>query len=307
MIIFGFDCAIENLGICILHFNENWNVDVEMIVKKINNMCCILEACASEGYTSEGYTSEGYTSESSTPGVLSKIKCLINEINIFINNIIKVNFINVVDLIPGKNAKDFSIVEKTTKLKYLLTALDDQSEKPDVVLIEYQMKANDISRILSAQIAYHYAALESDIMINNKNTKNRKDSALNQCSINYAVKEFPIEFNKNKLIELVETPITSASVNPKLPCKRIVELVGASLKNIYKIAPDGDYGNFISKYSAYTANKKHTTYNMLYFMDNFTNNDNIKNIFKNIPNKINDMADAFMMCFGWLIKNNKIC
>ena len=83
-----------------------------------------------------------------------------------------------------------------------------------------------------------------------------------------------------------------------------IELVKASVKNTIHFHPDGSYGNFICKYSTYTANKKHTIWNLKYFNDNFMKiipDDVLKS-----KKKLDDLADAFMMIVGWICKNDML-
>jgi hypothetical protein len=73
-------------------------------------------------------------------------------------------------------------------------------------------------------------------------------------------------------------------------------LVGASLKNNIELDPNNTYGDFIAKYSTvYTANKKHSENNFLYYLKIF-NKLNIVDKFK----KKDDISDAFMQILGWL-------
>jgi len=181
---------------------------------------------------------------------------------------------NVFNLTPGIK-KCSNIKVRTLKTKYLLTTLDKELGKPDIVLIEYQMKQNDISRCMSHQIDYHYSDL-----VNYNFSNNLMDCGSNL--ITFAVSKYPLK------------PLNGISK------KTIVEIVGPSIKNSYSFHEDGLYGNFISKYTNYTANKKHTDWNFKYFLKTF-NYEQLK-----IKNKTNDIADAFMMIYGWLKKNNEL-
>ena len=98
-----------------------------------------------------------------------------------------------------------------------------------------------------------------------------------------------------------DTPTTSINNTPNtttLSTNTTVELINPNIKNKYHIAPNGAYENFIVKYSNYTSNKKHCIYNFNYFVEN-TILDGY-NIINNTSNKIDDVADAFMMIYGYL-------
>jgi hypothetical protein len=65
-------------------------------------------------------------------------------------------FLGAVDFLNAR-VKDVSITERTRRLAITLTAFDALTlPKPSHVLIEYQMGQNDLSRLLSSQILYHY-------------------------------------------------------------------------------------------------------------------------------------------------------
>ena len=128
VIIASFDCANINLGICYIEYNENWKNEI----KKINNkLSSVIENKK-----------------------IKEIKEIIKKINIFLENIFKIRYINVINLLPNSNIK-ISINERTKKIKYLLNALDNMIQS-DIILIEYQMGPNNKSGSISNQIVYHY-------------------------------------------------------------------------------------------------------------------------------------------------------
>jgi len=262
MIIIGYDCALQNLGVCVIKYNENWEKELSEITSKLDSV----------------YKSIGSDDSDTKNKFQISVNKILTEIDNCINTIVSVEYINVFDLVPGKKVKLSKINERTRRTKALLNIMDKMVETPDVVLIEYQMKPNDLSRCMSHQIIYHYSTYDyiSD-------------------DINYAVKSQPGLNNPSKLNIHLETEI-------KITTKTIVDIVGPSLKNGYKLHHDGLYSNFVEKYTNYTANKKHTDWNFKYFMKSFYPDYNIKTI----KNKTNDIADAFMMIFGWLKKTKKI-
>lgn len=233
-IIASFDAAILNLGVCYVEFDDEWKSKLEIYIKKINNI-------------------------GNDP---QKILDLLKEINTFLDNIIKIIFFNVIDLTNGEKSQNIPMITRTQRLKHLLKSLDNTLPYPDIVLVEYQMKHNDISRTISNQISMWY----SDI--------------INDKTIKYAVKNFPINF----------APTEKKDV--------LVDLVGPTLKNTVSMFDKGSYDNFIVKWSNYTANKKHTSANFKKFAEVFLPDINLFEI----NNKIDDIADGFLMIFAWLKK-----
>ena len=76
-----------------------------------------------------------------------------------------------------------------------------------------------------------------------------------------------------------------------------LEVVGPSLKNTISFSEELKYGNFIMKYSNYTANKKHALANYNYFIKVFPSNKHDIN-----SKKKDDIADAFIMAYSYAKK-----
>ena len=76
-----------------------------------------------------------------------------------------------------------------------------------------------------------------------------------------------------------------------------LEVVGPSLKNTISFSEELKYGNFIMKYSNYTANKKHALANYNYFIKVFPSNKHDIN-----SKKKDDIADAFIMAYAYAKK-----
>jgi hypothetical protein len=268
-IIAGFDCAVSNLGICYIEYDDEWHnkvakfiLDLDQLYKTINQY--------------------------NKTQLLNTIQIIIQKINDFVINIVSIKYFNVIDLIPGYKINKVPLMERTRNLKYLLCCLDQQLSRPDIVLIEYQMKQNDISRAISHQISYHYITTNVNVFMEYKEQFIKKSSINNPNSITYAIDSYPIHsvlMNDN-----------NSSI--------IVETVGTTLKNAYHIAPGGEYSNFIVNFSNYVANKKHTDYNFKYYIKQFMHNKYDELI--SISNKTNDIADAFMMIFNWLKKKDLV-
>jgi hypothetical protein len=261
MIILGFDSATKNLGICCVEVNDNWRDDAQ----------CVIDSC------NELYSNLDKLDATQLVGEIESILLMANEL---VSNMVKIRYYQVINLIADLNlTNETTTLERVKRLKSLLYSLDEDLDKrqirPTHVLIEYQMIQNDISRTISNCIAYHYMDLITFTVGSSQNKS---------AAITYAVDDFKI----NKLIPHDD------------PVKMIVELVGTTLKNKYSFCPEGEYSNFIMKYSNYEANKKHTDFNFKYFLETF----GYAKI--NIKNKTNDIADGFMMIFGWLKKNEII-
>lgn len=81
-----------------------------------------------------------------------------------------------------------------------------------------------------------------------------------------------------------------------------VELVGPSLKNKVCFTKELEYGVFAERYaSKYTANKNHAKANLLYWLQLY----DMKGVIEaGAIRKANldDVADAFMQIFGWMVR-----
>ncbi len=251
MIIYSFDCGIHNIGVCCLSFDDNYLLKIEQINIKINKLIDQIELLKQ--------TNDDIKS------IINNISDLLEHINNFIDNMIKILFINVFDIMPNIkfNNIDFTVI--TSQIKFLLSSITNQVEYPDVVLIEYQMNINDKSRGISHYIEYHFTPLKY-------NTSNVITSQLSS----YKLIPFTINNNKNTIIEYV---------SPKL-------------KNNNPICQtyEYSYSYFLNKYkNQYTASKHFSKMNFKYYI-------NKKNILNDISDvkKYDDIADSFMMAWAWL-------
>ena len=266
MIIFSFDGAIENLGITICNFDIDWK---DKLVKHISKLHELYDELS-------GITKETF---------IERSLIILRHMESILNNVLRIEWFNAIDLIYGKYVEEAPMLERTTMLKSMLAVLDKQFARPDLVLIEYQMIQNDISRILSCQIAYHYTSVVPVTIVEKlvdlrKQRKKQPDLCISNSVISYAAKEYPL----NSYVNTSNTHVVP-----------VVELIGPRLKNTYYLAPDGSYDIFIVKYSNYVANKKHCTHNFNYFTK-------VMGYPYTTCNKADDMADAFMMMFCYLKK-----
>ena len=160
------------------------------------------------------------------------------------------------------------------KLKYVLHFLNKTLPPAKYVLIENQMSINDKARGVSRYIEEYYTPLQEL-----------------ESGITIGLEKYPLTI----------TPLTKHELTSNLAELFIVQ---PSLKNSHQIDPSelGSYATYISKYTNYTANKKHTTANFVYYMKIMGKSDEIENI----NNKLNDIADAFMMAYAWCKNKNII-
>ena len=87
----------------------------------------------------------------------------------------------------------------------------------------------------------------------------------------------------------------------KMPNNIVVKIVGASLKNKVNYDKEKPHSFFVGKYAKmYTANKKHSIHNFLYWL-NLCGFNNLIKPFK--KKNYDDIADAVNMTIAWIIKN----
>jgi hypothetical protein len=257
MIIYSFDCAIKNLGICCIEIDENWREKIADIINELNNF---------------------YNNVSSKAVFYEQSKDILTKINNILDNIFIIKFLNIIDLVPEGKVATKTSKDILRRLKYTLYCLDKQLPKPDVVLIEHQMSQNDKARGISRYIESHYSPKIDDA-----------DGF--DDSITFAIPAYPL--------------IAADIPEVELKQKKVVHVLPATLKNSYDIdikSKLGSYSYYIEKYTNYIANKKHSTYNFKYFMECR----GLSKQLENIPNKLDDIADAFMMAYAWSIHNKLI-
>lgn len=251
--IYSFDCAIKNLGICCVSVNTKWQEELV-------------------DYTKQLY--ELYNTKSTKEIFLKKALSITTGINKTLESRFKLEWANVVDLIPGKKVLEVKFPIILRKLKYLLHFLNKTLPAADFVLIENQMNINDKARGVSRYIEEYYTPLQEL-----------------ESEITIGLEKYPLTI----------TPLKPEEININHAELFIVQ---PSLKNSHQIDPSelGSYSTYISKYTNYTANKKHTTANFVYFMKARGKESEISDI----ANKLNDIADAFMMAYAWCMNKGMI-
>jgi len=132
MIIFSFDCALKNFGVCCIDVNINWKDEILTIKNEIFSI-----------------------SKSSSEDKLEMIKQKLLQVKTILDNVFKIIFINKVDV---------SVIDKCIGVKTLLKDLE-KIAKPDIVLIENQWAVNDKAKAVAHFIEMFYADTDSNSVI----------------------------------------------------------------------------------------------------------------------------------------------
>lgn len=255
-LILSFDAAIHNMGVCLVKYSPHWLNEIADYTKRLRNMQDLFNPI--------------------TPATLTTIENLLIDINHALDSIIRLEWANIYDMFPGDKTKQDSI-QRTIRLKALLSHIDTQITQPNLVLTEYQMVQNNTSLQMSNQLLYHYTKVEP-LVICSKDVKHVKSAKHAICGA-----------------ATLGAPVSEAPASHAIGSR--VVIVKPALKNMIAIAPDGDYCNFVSTKKLYAANKAHTTHNFKYFIELFKIDTKIKN------NKLDDLADAFMQAIVYIFMN----
>jgi hypothetical protein len=223
MIIYSFDCGSVNMGVCVIEYNNLSNLsDLSNLLKQINMF-------------KKNMNKKNIN--------LNELKNILKNTSNFLDNIIKILYIDLVRLIDKVDKDNKKIV--SNRLKYYLETLEYNFPKPDKVLIESQFLTSSLSCLISHQIQYHYSKYDNNINLLNKN---------------YILKLKTLEENNLEVI-----------------------IVGPSLKNSIDFDKNNSYANIqLSSFSNYQVNKKHSIKQFLYLINLFNQNDCIKNFNKKL-------------------------
>lgn len=86
---------------------------------------------------------------------------ILNKSNNFLENIIDIKFLQVIDLIPNRKVKDTTIIERSivlkNNIKEIKKNIKEITNEKIKVLIEYQMNSNDKSRCIYNQLIYCFS------------------------------------------------------------------------------------------------------------------------------------------------------
>ena len=128
MLFLGVDCANKSLALCVINYYPEWQQKHTEIYKSFME------------------------SEKKLPDFIKTFKLL----NALYDKVFEIKYLQVFDLIPGKNLKESTLLERTMGLKNVLKNIDLLYPDIKTVFIEYQMNANDKSRAVFSNTYYHF-------------------------------------------------------------------------------------------------------------------------------------------------------
>ncbi len=214
---------------------------------------------------------ETFYADSLDENPLDTMHNLVTKSEKIVNSILDIKYMNIFDFAAEGCVRDVKFTEVVKRLKYILFCLETQLPKPDVVLIEYQMNVNDKARGIARYIEEYFLPIGGT-----------------DATITYAMDAYPL---------------IDADIPATLAKNTVIHMVPPNIKNAYQVdsSPKGGYQAFIVKHNrAYDANKAHTTHNFKYFLETR----GLSDVIKGIPNKLDDIADAFMQAYGWCKHTN---
>lgn len=189
---------------------------------------------------------------------------MIREIRHIKNNIFSLLYVNVFDLIPGKKTKETTIELRISRLKSILSNI------------------THINNSILPTKHIDVVLVEKQMSI--------KNIELCACLLYNFI---PIDNGYKSATQHI-----SNDINLPSSCK--VYRIGPTLKNKVYFGVDGMIQNFYKKYlNNYTANKKHAVYNFLKWIKIHKMENMISHIKKN---NLDDVADSFLMIYGWCKK-----
>jgi len=254
--IVSYDAAVKNLGVFVVEFMDDYQFQIKKLIDELTQLYEKINLLNKHDF-------------------LELAKITVENIDCFINSIIKIKYFNVVNLIKEKKAKKASMIERTKSLKAFLKKMDLIVPDPDIVLIEYQMKQNDISRTISNQILMYYIDCEQVELVG-PSLKNTISFAPEYEYSNFIMKYSNYVANKKH---------TTANF------KYYAQLFNIDYAQLFNI----DYTQLFNIDYAQLFN---IDYTQLFNID-YTQLFNINN--KKIK-KLDDIADSFMMIFSWLCR-----
>jgi hypothetical protein len=133
-LIFSFDSGNKNLGISVVETASD-------VLSKLRNIALRAEQCCK------------HIKNQSTP---AEIKAILDEIEALFDNLVKIKWAGVIDLLNGGKLKGSDMIVRTERLKGLLQYIDSTYGRPDEVLLEDQMHKNFGTNAVNEQIIMHY-------------------------------------------------------------------------------------------------------------------------------------------------------
>lgn len=250
MRVLSIDPATKSLAVSIIDFNTTWIQDIVAI----------------------GAVNQELINREPDPLVrLSILKDWIAGVDQILNNLVKLKYVNVFDLLPGAKVDTCSTKDKIRRLKGVVEYVQfvnnqmDHSAPIDKVLIEYQMSSNDKSRGIASALTYAFASPDDNFSFHGVHDNFRREFA-------------------NRSLQSTD-----------------VVIVGPALKGTLHFGDKGNMQRFREKYAGnYAGNKAHSKYNFLKWLaDN-----GATGMIEGIPKaNVDDVADSFMMAYAWYIKN----
>jgi hypothetical protein len=254
MRILSCDPGTENFGIAVIEYNANWKHDVNNCL----DMC--LAICKQE------YDVCVDESKPCDVCILQKLGDELHKLNKIIDSHFRILFEKRVAFCENKSVKKYDqFLERTAILKGILDDVKQSIGTLDYVVIEHQMKQNDITRMLSSQIAMYYIKPSNNFQYAYSSSDT---PSVNDASTNISVTKFP---------EVV-------IVNPRL-------------KNMISFDETHNLAYFLSKYTDYVAGKKHAVNNFILYVEKCQSE-----LSSRIDKKkrLCDVADAFMNAYAWV-------
>lgn len=173
--VISIDTATKSLAISIINYNLDFLSDIEIAYNTYKKYKAI---CISALKPNDILHNSNLINE-----LINAYNNLLDTVLKILNLRIDIEFMTVVDLIPGEKVTDTNIIYRTTKLhNYLNNILDPLIAKYDLpnhnflFLLEYQMGPNVKSNAISTQIMYHltkYTSPNTNIRLVGPSLKNK--------------------------------------------------------------------------------------------------------------------------------------
>lgn len=200
----GFDCANKSLGVCHISFDTDAFTKHREVVSRLSRIVQSIK-------------------KSSDRSKIENLREVLGDL-LDIYSLISVDYIDVLDLIPGKKVGETTRMDRLTGLKRELRKLNDKFT-PHLVLIENQI--TDKARSICDGIIYHYS-----------------------CGV--------YETLPSVLGGLIRADEVLKYLKPPA-----IKIVMPGIKNTVAFSKDSGYEQYIKKYSSnYQVNKAHSRENL---------------------------------------------
>lgn len=250
MLIVSFDIASKSLAVSILDFNDAFEEESHAITNELIGKIHSMDAIPAAKYARE----------------------CIKKIATIYDDIVKLLYLDVVDLIPGKKVDKTAKELRATRLQGYLRCIDEVIKKhkcrgvqKTTVFLEYQMSVNYKANFIFSQIMGHFA-------------------------------------DENCEFKSVMHHDVPKSLKPKLylglQIHKIIT-VKPVVKNSINFDKDQPFSHFLAKYAKkHTARKKHATANMMFWLNQTNNMHMVEKVKKE---NLDDVADSITQAVVWLV------